>query len=543
MKTEQPEDANDSKQETEPSRKRKAPDNEIEVLERPSKRRESAKCAPRRYRSKRPQTKNSRMFALSPHEDMLQRMHTDLSEWKAEVVRLENEIKSADTAATDFIEYTAKVAPMLQEWFDIERSEADQHTKTQRRDALTLRYMSTFGLEMTTEQISRMSRLNTLDCPTCGAALARATQYERKCRSCGFSRTDFMSSDAESMSFTELQNVTFARGGNHYVRASHFHDLLRLAQGHTRQKMNTDLINRLRALFATENRNMQTLRPQDVRQALHRLNDMQGKQRDFHRPRERVHYIQYYKYAAAICIELNPTFVPVCIAAEDMRTLMRDFDMVERAFEAVRVEVNPRRKSFISYAYVAHQLFVLEGMTQYIDAVPLLKTPELVAELDVFWKAICRHNGWDFFSCIGNVENVVLFASESDATDRVPESNESNNTESRQTPKWAKWKVRSRESVVWSDKTDKLCSIVGWASVSHIDDKSVLMISEAYVRRAALAMSLDEWSESLGVQIECVEAVQDDCTPQSNSPTDSIVESVNANSSDGFVHTDDDIST
>lgn len=372
-------------------------------------------------RKRNQRTHNSRVFAAEEKQNDLNRMHQQLARWQKHTQELEQRLELARRANELLTEYLCEVSPLLAEWHrlgkDAEQKiaqaaeamggDGDVTTPAQQRDAaqeeLVLEFLKRFEPEsMSTTEFKRAYANDTSMCPTCQQELVKE-DITLVCARCGFSRTDVICSDTDGISFEEAKNRTFTKKNN-YQRLSHFRDLLRLVQGHVKQQVEPRLVQQVRGQFIREDIDFHSVTPDKVRVALRKLHKRQAMYKACTTKDERISYVHYYKYIVAITMQINKTFRPVRIADEHMELLCHDFQLAEEAFERVRCNVDPDRKSFLGYNYVARQLCLRRGYNEYLDALKLMKTDRLVANLDKFWDEICRDLGWEFFSSIGNVQ-------------------------------------------------------------------------------------------------------------------------------------------
>lgn len=110
---------------------------------------------------------------------------------------------------------------------------------------------------------------------------------------------------------------------------------------------------------------------------------------------KRTNNCKYYEHWAYIVARITGES-PLKISAEIEEELIRMFKAIQDPFEEARREVQPDRKSFLSYSYVCYKFFELLGMYDKLDFFTLLKSPEKLGIQDKIWKAMCEKLNWTY---------------------------------------------------------------------------------------------------------------------------------------------------
>jgi hypothetical protein len=224
-------------------------------------------------------------------------------------------------------------------------------------------------------------------CNECGVEAVMASRTENTCANCAF-----VQSQVVGIAWDAAQQKTT------YKRINHCREYLRQLQGKSRAKINEWLIRLMR-----NSMDRMLLEPKDVTLIhvrewlrLERLTNTYGE-----------------KAVQILCI-LNPTFNAVNIDPEHEEIICQQFLETQQPYEEVKAEANrnpkrgkPKRSSYLSYPYVSYQISRLQGWTEYLPYITMLKSQEKLIEADNYWDAICKILGWSFFRVIGNVEGNV----------------------------------------------------------------------------------------------------------------------------------------
>lgn len=224
-------------------------------------------------------------------------------------------------------------------------------------------------------------------CPLCGANMTMSDDSSRSCEkpSCGYNTSGYLSVTDQSYSFEQLSKLTSDRKFT-YQRINHFRDTLRQAQGKSNATIPQEVRNLIHATIAKRRMPRDQLDPAKMKKIL----------KEIKRP-------EYYEERVTLTCEVNPKYQPIVISPEQEEELCQKFQLADRAFEAIKAKVNPKRKNMMSYPSTARRLCELCGWKNLAAAFPLLKDENLRKKQDDFWQRVCEKLGWEFVPTAGNI--------------------------------------------------------------------------------------------------------------------------------------------
>lgn len=105
---------------------------------------------------------------------------------------------------------------------------------------------------------------------------------------------------------------------------------------------------------------------------------------------------KYYEHIAHIIYRLNG--IPTPNLSADLEEKLRNmFKQIQIPFWKY---APPKRKNFLSYAYVLHKMIQLLERDEYLNCFQLLRSREKLAGQDAIWKLICKDLGWQFYASL-----------------------------------------------------------------------------------------------------------------------------------------------
>lgn len=224
----------------------------------------------------------------------------------------------------------------------------------------------------TQEAVELMSK-----CGHCGSARRVAMMHEGfvYCTDCFTQENILIDHEKPSYKDPPKEIIYYA-----YKRINHFNEWLNQIQG----KETTEIPEEVYDLILLEIRkekitNMALLNKDKVKSILKKL---------------RIN--KYYEHVPHIIYRLNGMPVPHMSPQLEER-LRHMFCQIQVPFLK---HAPPRRKNFLSYAYVLHKLMQLLEQDQYLPSFPLLKSREKLHQQDVVWQKICAELGWAFYKSI-----------------------------------------------------------------------------------------------------------------------------------------------
>lgn len=119
---------------------------------------------------------------------------------------------------------------------------------------------------------------------------------------------------------------------------------------------------------------------------------------------KRLELSKYYEHAAYFTKRFNPEFKGLIdIPAEEECMLCQLFAETEVPFNEYKHLVDPKRKNFLSYMFVARKLLEKRKLFQFTHAFPLLKSRELLSKQCAWWKMVCECLGWEWVRTVGRI--------------------------------------------------------------------------------------------------------------------------------------------
>lgn len=94
-----------------------------------------------------------------------------------------------------------------------------------------------------------------------------------------------------------------------------------------------------------------------------------------------------------------PTILQQALGVDPPRFTHEQIGVLQNTFvetQAVFQEMNSDRINFLSITYLLYKFCEMMGWVGYLQLIPLLKSPEKLAEHDATWSQICDKTGWYF---------------------------------------------------------------------------------------------------------------------------------------------------
>ncbi len=122
---------------------------------------------------------------------------------------------------------------------------------------------------------------------------------------------------------------------------------------------------------------------------------------------------EYYRNSVQIMYHLNN--MPQLVFTEQQEVMIiLVFIEMQKPFEKVKPW---KRQNFLNYSLVLHKICELLGYTEFVDHLPLLKTPDkLLVQLKV-WNKICEELGWPCYDSSGAMASSGSNDTDADADD------------------------------------------------------------------------------------------------------------------------------
>ena len=107
---------------------------------------------------------------------------------------------------------------------------------------------------------------------------------------------------------------------------------------------------------------------------------------------------KWYEHTHSICAALGTPALSLSPALEQRLKTM--FQEIQAPFDKWVKVVAPKRKNFLSYAFVLYKFCELLGEDSLLPHFPLLKSKEKLRNMDVIWEKICGELRWEYIpSC------------------------------------------------------------------------------------------------------------------------------------------------
>ena len=111
---------------------------------------------------------------------------------------------------------------------------------------------------------------------------------------------------------------------------------------------------------------------------------------------KKLGYNKYYEHIPHLISKLNGVQPPI-ISPQTEEKLRAMFKMIQVPFLH---HCPPKRKNFLSYAYVLHKFVQLLEMPELMPCFPLLKSRQKLYQQDLIWKNMCVDLDWSFIKSV-----------------------------------------------------------------------------------------------------------------------------------------------
>lgn len=216
-------------------------------------------------------------------------------------------------------------------------------------------------------------------CPRCNLLMEKLTNESvMACPQCGV-MTTFVDGTAAATSHTDERSFSsFA-----YSRAGHFQSWLKTIQAKESATIPQEILHGVCVEMAKKRVKEDDVTPQRVREAL-----------------KEMRMRKYYENSVLICSLLTGK-KPMRFSPEVEKTLEDLFLKIQQPFQRAVECVQPGRKNFLSYPFVAWKLLQLldsESVDKrWLTRFPKLKGRDKLAKSDLIWKHICMQLNWAFY--------------------------------------------------------------------------------------------------------------------------------------------------
>lgn len=194
------------------------------------------------------------------------------------------------------------------------------------------------------------------------------------CTNCGEQEQVLMNHNKPSYKDVAREYTFFA-----YKRINHFNEWLSQFQAKESTHIPPKIIEDLRAEIQKERITEKDINTSKIRRYLKKLG-----------------YNKYYEHIPHIINKLNGVPPPI-ITSETEEQLRSMFKMIQVPFIK---HCPPKRKNFLSYAYVLHKFVEMLGMHDLTSCFPLLKSRQKLYQQDTIWKNICKELEWPFIKSV-----------------------------------------------------------------------------------------------------------------------------------------------
>ena len=245
-------------------------------------------------------------------------------------------------------------------------------------DVLTQEMQDAFGDETISEEERAVFVSLRNVCPRCNLLMQKiSSESVMACPQCGV-MCPYVDGTAAATSHTDERSFSsFA-----YSRAGHFQSWLRTIQAKESATIPQEILSGVCLELAKKRVREEDVTPARVREALKEM-------------RQR----KYYENSVLICSLLTGK-KPMRFSPEVEKTLENLFLKIQEPFRLAREALQPQRKNFLSYPYVAWKLLELldaESVDKrWLSRFPKLKGRDKLAKSDVLWRHICAQLGWRF---------------------------------------------------------------------------------------------------------------------------------------------------
>lgn len=201
------------------------------------------------------------------------------------------------------------------------------------------------------------------------------------CTVCGVS-THYAIPDGVA-GLTHEQRITLPPAPYTYKPLQHFIDMLNNVEAKTSRHVPVEIISEVRKRFELMRVPKTDITPKDVRLLL-----------------RQVHQCRYYENIYHITRHLNPEYKLIAIPEKRKQILKSMFREVYPRFFRNARKVNPKRKNFLSYPYVAYKFCELCQWDEYLHVFQLLKSREKLRIQDAILKLIFAELQWMWIDTI-----------------------------------------------------------------------------------------------------------------------------------------------
>jgi len=218
----------------------------------------------------------------------------------------------------------------------------------------------------------------TIECKWCGWLLTYMEDSGHyACESCGVVAEEKLTMETNMHCFSVVRTHDIVKK-HVYDRMSHFRALMSSIQGISQTKLCDKMLATLRTEADAEG---VVVSPKWVMERLkaHKM----GK---------------YTPKRFRIAQLLDHTCLPPVLELGEMERLMSSFALVCKHFDEWRTDetTTTARKNFMSYPYIAHQLFKMIGMPKMCASLLMISSPARMKVQNGIWAEVCERTGWAF---------------------------------------------------------------------------------------------------------------------------------------------------
>lgn len=287
------------------------------------------------------------------------------------------EQKSND-AHEDIHTFLLQSVPYLKSYYGIDEGIASN------RQQLTSQFQLAFGCPHDAKQQpdDRNKGIRIAVTPVCKCGSTNAIELSscgQVCTKCGLTESENGHIKDGKDGLTHVQRLNLPPHPYTYKPLSHFSDLLQSVQGFNTRRIAPDVVPRMQQLLKQYRIPEQSITPAMCRLLLQEMRES-----------------KYYEDIYFLCRILNKTYKPIVIPKERVTILKSCFREVFSRFARCARIVEPRRKNFLSYPYLAFKLCELLGWSDYSHCFTLLKSRAKLRIQDEILKMIFADLQWQW---------------------------------------------------------------------------------------------------------------------------------------------------
>jgi hypothetical protein len=314
-------------------------------------------------------------------KDMRHRLQTSLRELAARKQRDEAKIavveRQLEHTQDELTEFLLDAVPFLQSY---DMVGLDNQSKV----ALTTEFQRQFRCVETAAAAKCFVPAQTNDCAECGEANTLIDDTKNAsivCTVCGITQQYSIPDGVAGL--THAQRITLPPAPYTYKPLQHFIDMLNNVEAKTSRHVPREIVDEVRTRFKLMRVPCRSITPKDVRLLL-----------------RQIHQCRYYENIYHITRKLNPEYELIKIPEKRKQILKSIFREVYPRFFRNARRINPKRKNFLSYPYVAYKFCELCHWDEYMHVFQLLKSREKLRIQDAILKLIFAELKWNWIDTI-----------------------------------------------------------------------------------------------------------------------------------------------